>query len=75
MSFGVSQRELERLRAMYQPGTIVELIFMDDRHAPSVGTKGKVTGVDDAGQVHVNWENGSSLALIPGVDAVRICEK
>ena len=32
------------------------------------GLKGKVAMVDDAGQIHVNWENGSSLAVIPGVD-------
>lgn len=33
------------------------------------GLKGKVCYVDDAGQIHVNWENGSSLAVLPGVDS------
>ena len=27
------------------------------------GMEGKVTGVDDIGQIHVEWENGSTLAL------------
>ena len=31
--------------------------------------KGKVCYVDDAGQIHVNWENGSSLAVLPEVDS------
>ncbi len=33
------------------------------------GLKGKVCYVDDAGQIHVNWENGSSLAVLPEVDS------
>ena len=38
------------------------------------GLKGKVDMVDDAGQIHVNWENGSSLALVPGVDSFGSAE-
>ena len=32
------------------------------------GLTGIVDSVDDLGQIHCHWENGSSLALIPGVD-------
>lgn len=39
-----------------------------ERNMPS-GLKGKVCYVDDAGQIHVNWENGSSLAVLPEVDS------
>ena len=53
-------------------GKTVELISMDDIQAPPIGTRGKVVYVDDAGQVHVKWENGSSLALIPGVDKFKV---
>lgn len=53
-------------------GKTVELISMDDTQAPPVGTHGKVVFVDDAGQIHVKWDNGSSLALIPGVDKFKI---
>lgn len=28
--------------------------------------------VDDIGNVHVKWQNGSSLAVIPDVDSVAI---
>lgn len=33
------------------------------------GTKGTVTYVDDMGQIGVNWDTGSSLALVPGEDS------
>ena len=32
------------------------------------GLKGIVKSVDDAGQLHMIWENGRSLALVPGED-------
>ena len=36
---------------------------------------GEVIGVDDAEQLLVRWETGSSLSLIPGVDSFRMAEK
>lgn len=57
------------LRKMYPVGCKVELHFMDDPFAPPSGTVGEVMFVDDIGQIHVKWSNGSSLALIPGVDS------
>lgn len=53
-------------------GKRVELVYMNDGQAPPVGTKGVVTRVDDMGTIHVNWENGSSLGLIPDEDKFRI---
>ena len=47
---------------------VVKLVAMDDAQAPKEGTLGYVRSVDDAGQIHVSWENGTSLALIPGQD-------
>lgn len=35
------------------------------------GIKGIVDEVDDIGQIHVKWENGSSLALNVEVDSFR----
>ena len=49
-------------------GTRVRLIAMDDRQAPPKGTEGTVQFVDDAGTIHVQWDTGSSLGLIPGTD-------
>ena len=58
------------IRQNYQPGTKVVLDEkMEDpyREMPA-GLTGIVDSVDDLGQIHCHWENGSSLALIPGVD-------
>jgi hypothetical protein len=41
---------------------------MDDAQAPPVGTRGTVIGVDDTGSIMVNWDNGSGLNVIYGVD-------
>ena len=42
---------------------------MDDPFAPPSGTVGEVMFVDDIGQIHVKWENGSSLALNVKLDS------
>ena len=34
-------------------------------------TVGEVTHIDDAGSIHMRWENGSSLALIPEIDSFQ----
>lgn len=62
-------KDVDFLRKMYPVGTKVELHHMDDPQAPPSGTIGEVIFVDDIGQIHVKWENGSSLALIIGVDS------
>ena len=63
--FGVTERKLKELRATYKKGMTIQLDYMDDPQAPEIGTKGKIVHVDDAGTVHVSWENGGSLGLIP----------
>ena len=65
-----TQQQVERLRKNYPVGTRVVLHSMDDPYAPvPPGTKGTVTYVDDMGQIGVNWDNGSSLSLVPGEDS------
>lgn len=66
--------ELNRLREMYPKGTRVELLEMDDIQAPPIGTKGTVRYVDDAAGIGVNWDNGSSLSVIYGVDRIKKLE-
>jgi hypothetical protein len=44
---------------------------MDDAQAPPVGTRGTVIGVDDTGSIMVDWDNGSGLNIIYGVDRCR----
>ena len=61
---------VEKLRKVYPVGTR-ELVSMDDFQAPPIGTKGTVKGVDDTGSLLVNWDNGSGLSVIYGIDKVR----
>lgn len=68
-----SEKEVERLRKQYPAGTRVRLIRMaDELQAPPAGTVGTITFVDDAGNVHVRWQNGSGLSLIPEADEFEI---
>ena len=70
-----SKERITALRERYPRGTRVELLAMGDPQAPPPRTMGEVMGVDDAGQILVRWETGSSLSLIPGVDSFRIVQK
>lgn len=63
------------LRNMYPVGTKIRLIYMDDIQAPPVGTCGTVIGVDDLGNILVEWENGSSLSLLPDKDKFQVISK
>jgi len=71
----LSREQIAALRGQYPRGTRVELLCMDDPQAPPAGTRGEVMGIDDAGQLLVRWETGSSLSLIPDVDSFRIVQK
>ena len=39
-----------------------------------VGALGTVSAIDDAGTVHVRWDNGSTLGLVPDEDAWEVVE-
>lgn len=67
----ITKEQLTVLRSLYPAGTRVELLQMDDVQAPPIGTKGTVIGVDDTGNLMVNWDNGSGLSVIYGIDRVR----
>ena len=54
---------IEKIREMYPEGTQIILQEMRGESQMPYGLKGTVKFVDDAGQIHMSWENGSSLAL------------
>lgn len=67
-----TEREVQRLRQKYPAGSKVELIRMDDPYTHlKYGDRGTVIGVDDMGQIMVNWDKGGKLSLIPEVDEFR----
>lgn len=63
---------VQSIRKKYPPGTKVELIEMTGEPQMLSGLKGEVRFVDDIGQIHCAWENGSSLALVPEEDRFRV---
>lgn len=61
------------MREQYPPGTRIRLTEMRDPYAPvPPGTEGAVDYIDDECQFHMKWDNGCTLALIPGVDRFSI---
>lgn len=64
------------LKEKFPKGTKIRCINMQDSiHPIPPGTVGEVEHVDDAGQIHMHWQNGSSLALIPGIDEFEVIER
>ena len=69
-----SRAIVERLRKQFKSDITVELAAtMEDPYHPlPAGLRGECCGVDDAGQIMMIWNDGSTLSLIPGVDCFRI---
>ena len=71
-----TRAQVESIRAKYPEGTRVRMIRMgDDINPIPKGTVGTVRFVDDAGSVHMAWDNGRTLAFIPGEDVVEIVKE
>ena len=69
----LNREQIEHIKEQYPPGTRIELLSMEDPYAPvPPGTRGTVSTVDDAGQLHMLWDNGRTLAVIPGEDSFRV---
>lgn len=61
---------VETIKRQYQPGTRIRLQSMSDPYDPvPSGSEGTVMLVDDIGQIHMKWDNGRTLALVPGEDS------
>lgn len=70
--FEAERNFAQRMKENYLPGTRIMLLSMDDPYAPiPSGTKGTVVHVDDAAQIHMKWDNGRTLALVPDEDNFR----
>lgn len=70
-----SKQTLERLREQYKRGTRIELIRMEDPFTKlKPGDRGSVMFVDDIGTIHCQFDCGSCLGIVYGVDACRIIE-
>lgn len=48
------------------------MIHMEDKRPIPPGTEGTVDFVDDMGTVHMKWENGRTLGIIPNEDEFEV---
>lgn len=55
-------------------GKRVRMIFMEDVDPIEPGQIGVVKSVDDLGQLHVDWDNGRTLAIIPEKDQFEVLD-
>ncbi len=71
-----NRNQVERIKKAYPAGTRIELIqAMDDVQGVEKATKGTVVGVDDIGTIHMKWDNGRGLGLIPGEDNFKVLSR
>ncbi|MBP3508248.1 DUF4314 domain-containing protein [Oscillibacter sp.] len=71
----MSRGEIEYYRKQYPAGTRIKLNAMDDPYNPvPPGTLGTVQRIDDVGNMHMQWDNGRTLALVIGHDSFSIVQ-
>ena len=63
-----TRREINAIKRHFKPNTRIKLDHTDDPKSVPDGTMGTIKYIDDMGQIHVTWDNGSSIALIVGLD-------
>ena len=68
----LSERQIQRIKEKYPEGTLIRLGNMEGEARVPPGCRGRVRLVDDIGQIHMRWENGSCLALNVEVDDFEV---
>lgn len=72
----MSSQEVEYLRSRYPVGTRLRCDQMEDPWAPvPPGTTGAVKYIDDAGTIHMKWDNGRTLGLVYGEDQFTVIKE
>ena len=68
----LSREEIKQIKEQYPKDTQVRLFSMKGEPQMPSGMSGKVRMVDDIGQIHVLWENGSTLPINTEEDQFEI---
>lgn len=65
-----SNEKVAELRAKYLPGTRIKFLYgmVGDPNPVKPGAYGSVTSVDDAGHIHMIWDDHGTLSLIEAED-------
>ena len=56
-------------------GRRIKCINMVDKFAVPSGTLGTVRLIDDTGTIHVNWDNGRTLGIVPEEDSYEFVKE
>ena len=70
----MTRYEVDMIKDKFQPGMRIILHEMKGEPRMYDGLEGTVDSVDDIGQIHVHWDNGSSLALSYEEDSFEITD-
>ncbi len=67
-----SREIVDRIHTTYPVGCRVELEAMNDPYGElKSGSRGTVSFIDSTGTIFVDWDCGSMLGVVYGVDRVR----
>ena len=72
MSGFLKPYQVEQIKKRYPVGTRIQLDHMEGERDMPDGLRGVVKMIDDQGQLHMSWQNGRSLALVPNVDSFHV---
>ena len=70
----MTRHEVEMIKEKFQPGIRILLHEMKGETRMYDGLEGTIESVDDIGQIHVRWDNGSSLALNYEEDSFEVTD-
>ena len=69
----MNRKMVNIIKEHYPPGTRIRLNSMDDPwHPIPPGAVGEVDFVDDIGTIHMKWDDGRSLGIVPGEDSFTV---
>lgn len=71
----MNDKIVKMYKVAYPKGMRVEMGAMDDPQPIERGTRGTIEFVDDMGTIHVKWDNGRTLGIVPDVDEFKIIEE
>lgn len=61
------RQTIQELREKYV-GKRIKCLYMNDPYPVKPQTKGTVDQVDDIGTLHVKWDDGRTLGIVPNED-------
>lgn len=64
--------KVDARKALYVGKRIRMIEMSNDPNPIRWGARGTCTGVDDAGQLLMDWDNGRTLSIIPGIDVFSV---